>query len=218
MIHLVDLTKTVREPDGTQRVLLDALGLRIDGAGRSVAILGRSGSGKSTLLRILAGLDVDYSGTYLFEGEELHRDAGAMARHRRRHVGVVTQGYTLLDDRSVLANVRMGVLERTGRTDRARECLRLVGLEGYERRAPASLSGGEARRVAVARAIAKRPAVVLADEPTGALDAGTETQILELFADLERHGTTLVLATHSDRVAATCDRRLEIRSRTLHED
>ena len=217
MIHLAGLTKTVREPDGTERVLLDAVDLQVDGPGRSVAILGRSGSGKSTLLRILAGLDLGWSGTYLFDGHELERDAASMARHRRRHVGMVAQGYDLLDDRPVVANVRMGVLERAGRTDRARECLRLVGLEGYERRAPSRLSGGEAQRVAVARAIAKNPTVVLADEPTGALDAGTETAVLELFAELQRRGTTLVVATHSERVAATCDRRLVIRSRTLHE-
>lgn len=217
MIHLDNITKTVREPNGTDRLLLYSLQLRLDGPAQSLAILGRSGSGKSTLLRMLAGLDVEYDGSYIFRGRPLPKRSGPMAQHRRDHIGFITQSYDLLDDRTVEQNVQLGVADRGAPPDRATECLTLVGLSGYEKKRPRQLSGGEAQRVAIARAIAKRPAVILADEPTGALDEETESSILALFAKLQQQGTALVIATHSERVAAGCKRRLVLKDRNLHE-
>ncbi|MBB2925533.1 ABC transporter ATP-binding protein [Cellulomonas cellasea] len=217
VIHLTSITKSVREPNGQDRALFESLQFRLDAPARSVAILGRSGSGKSTLLRILAGLDVSYHGNYLFNGRPLLKNTQAMARHRLDHIGFITQSYDLLDDRTVEHNVRLGVRDRQAQDTRARACLNMVKLSGYERKRPRQLSGGEAQRVAIARVIAKRPTVVLADEPTGALDEETESSILDLFATLQQRGATFVIATHSERVAARCERRLILDGKTLHE-
>lgn len=217
MIDLDRVTKTVREPNGTTRPLLTALQLSIAPTTRSVAILGRSGAGKSTLLRILAGLDVDYRGRYLFQGRDLPKNHAAMARHRLENIGIISQSYNLLDDRNVEQNIRLAVPDRTRAKARVRECLASVGLPGYESRRPRHLSGGEAQRVAIARALAKSPSIVLADEPTGALDDRTEADILRLFASLQESGVTFVIATHSARVASACERQLVLDRRTLHE-
>jgi len=217
-LELTNVSKTIREPNGELRSLFDGLRFVVGAADSSVALLGRSGSGKSTLLRMLAGLDLDYDGSYLFDDQRLVRSPAAMARHRLERIGVVTQSYDLLPDRTVLANLVLGAVERAGATARAAECLEFVGLAGHERRRPGSLSGGEAQRIAIARAMMKRPSVVLADEPTGALDEDTETQVLELFERAQAAGSTFVIATHSDRVAERCDRRFRIVDRRLVEE
>lgn len=217
-LMLENVSKTVREPNGTLRSIFRRASFAVGEEDRSVALLGRSGSGKTTLLRMLAGLDLDYDGTYVFAGSRLTRSAPAMARHRLASIGFVSQGYDLLPDRNVLANLLLGAVERNGARDRAAECLELVGLPGYERTRPTSLSGGEAQRVAIARALMKRPALVLADEPTGALDESNEGQILDLFGRLQRAGVTFVVATHSDRVAERCGRRLRIHDCQIREE
>jgi putative ABC transport system ATP-binding protein len=216
VIELRSVIKTVREPNGEERCLFDGADLDT-GDATSVAVLGRSGSGKSTLLRMLAGLDVDYGGEYAFRGERLVASSGAMTRHRLAHLGIVTQGYDLLPDRDVLANVVLGAhgMPRVIRRRIAEEAIQAVGVGHLASKRPAKLSGGEAQRVAIARAIAKRPAVVLADEPTGALDETTETAVLELFTRLQAGGTRFVIATHSDRVAAHCERRVRIEGARL---
>lgn len=217
VIHLTNITKTVREPNGQDRPLFKSLQFSLDAPAQSVAILGRSGSGKSTLLRILAGLDVGYHGSYLFNGRELPKNTPAMARHRLDHIGFITQDYNLLDDRTVEQNVQLAVRDRQAPATRAKACLKMVQLIGYEQKRPRQLSGGEAQRVAIARVIAKRPTVVLADEPTGALDEETECSVLDLFATLQQRGTAFVIATHSERVAARCERRLILDGKTLRE-
>lgn len=215
MIELTAVSKVVREPDGSVRTLFSDLDLTVHEHERSVAVLGRSGAGKSTLLRLLAGTDVDYGGVYSFAGERLAKSPRAMARHRLRHVGIVTQAYDLLPDRSVAANVVVGCSSRSGARERAEEALDLVGIAHLARKRPGRLSGGEAQRVAIARAIVERPAVVLADEPTGALDEDTEDRVLALFDHLADRGTTFVIATHSDRVAQHCQRRVRLTDRRL---
>lgn len=213
--ELMNVSKTIREPNGELRTIFEGLGFAVGDTERSVALLGRSGSGKSTLLRMLAGLDLDFDGAYVFDGEELTRSPAAMAQHRLETTGIVTQSYDLLPDRDVLANLLLGAVERNGATARASACLDFVGLAGFERQRPGTLSGGEAQRVAIARAMMKRPSVVLADEPTGALDEATETVVLELFERMQAEGATFVVATHSERVAERCDRRLRIVDRRL---
>lgn len=216
-LELRNVSKSIREPNGAIRSLFSGLDLVVGDTDPSVALLGRSGSGKSTLLRMLAGLDLDYDGSYSSAGRPLVRTSAVMARHRLETMGIVTQGYDLLHDRSVLANLVLGATDRSGVRTRAAECLEFVGLPGIQRNRPGALSGGEAQRVAIARALMKRPSVVLADEPTGALDEETETQVLDLFERLQDEGATFVIATHSERVAARCARRFRIVDQRLAE-
>lgn len=217
MIVLRNVSKTITEPDGATRALFDRLHFELREGDRSVAITGRSGSGKSTLLRMLAGLDTDFGGTYEYEGHLLERTASRMAAHRLRHIGIVTQDHGLLGDRSVLDNVRLGVPARADSADRAHDALEAVGISHLAAKRPRRLSGGEAQRVAIARAIAKCPAVVLADEATGALDETTEDEVLALFDQLQRAGTTFVIVTHSERVAQRCGRQLQLQHEQLIE-
>lgn len=211
------LSSAIAERNGTTRPLFTDLNLTLTAADRSVAILGRSGSGKSTLLRILAGLQTDYTGEYRYGDTLLPRGGDALARHRWDHIGIITQRYDLLDDLSVLRNVRMGDTRRDGATERARALIAAVGLSGAERTRARRLSGGEAQRVAIARAMVKSPALVLADEPTGALDAHTEDEVLTLFSRLQNSGSRFIVVTHSDRVAARCERRLLLENGALRE-
>lgn len=212
-IELRDIRLTVVEPNGAERTLFDAMRFAPQPHERSVAILGRSGSGKSTLLRVLAGMHLDYSGEYHYAGAPLTITERHMADFRRQHVGIVTQSPTLLTDRDVLQNVLVG--ERRSAAPRAVECLEWVGLAGYERKRVRQLSGGEAQRVAIARALFSGPQLLLADEPTGALDADTETQILDLFSRVVEHGCRVIMVTHSERVADWCDGRRIVGDRQL---
>lgn len=215
MIQLENIHKVLRTPHAGDRVLFDGLDLTLASTEKTVAILGRSGSGKTTLLNILAGLDVDYDGTYRLGGAPVGKSSDAGARHRREHIGIITQHFDLLGDRTVLQNVMLGAGIGSAARTRARECLELVGLSGFERRRIGELSGGERQRVAIARAVAKDPAVILADEPTGALDEDSEADILALFAELQKRGRRLVIVTHSDTVARSCDVRMLLADRRL---
>ncbi len=215
MIALEQIEKAYSEKNGQERVIFDGLDFCPEPQERSVAIMGRSGSGKTTLLRIIAGLDVDYSGRYLYDGETLPKNKARMTRFRREVVGVVPQNPMVLEDRNVLANVELAVPAGMDKSQVASECLAQVGLAGYERVSGAKLSGGEAQRVAIARAIAADPRLLLADEPTAALDEKTETEILALFEQLVASGARLIIATHNMAVANWCDAKYEIRGRHL---
>ena len=210
MIALEYIDKTYAEKNGETRVVFDGLDFCPGPQERSVAIMGRSGSGKTTLLRIIAGLDVDYGGRYLYDGETLPKNKAQMARFRREVVGVVPQSPMVLEDRNVLANVELAVPAGKDKSQVASECLAQVGLAGYGRVSGARLSGGEAQRVAIARAIAAGPRLLLADEPTAALDEKTEADILALFEQLVASGTRLIIATHNMAVANWCDAKYQI--------
>lgn len=214
-IGLSALSKDLVEPNGEKRPLFEDLDFQLGDQERSVAVLGRSGSGKSSLLRILAGLDLDYRGEYRYRDSLLKKNSEAMADHRFRHIGIVTQRYDLLDDLNVIRNVQMAVPTKRGAVDRAQGALRAVGLDGFAGKRIRQLSGGEAQRVAIARAIVKSPAIVLADEPTGALDEHTEQEILDLFRSLQDSGTKFIIATHSSRVAQACDRQILVKGKQL---
>ncbi|TMR35528.1 ABC transporter ATP-binding protein [Actinomadura geliboluensis] len=191
---------------------LDGVDLEI-GAGESVAVMGPSGSGKSTLLNMVAGLDRPTSGTVEVNGEDLTgMGEAALARYRRRRIGMVFQFFNLLDDLPVLENVALagrlaGVPGRKARA-RAVELLDELGIAARRDAYPAVLSGGERQRVGVARALMNRPALLLADEPTGALDSGTGEQVAGLLLDLNRRGQTLLLVTHDEALATRCATRL----------
>ncbi|MEM1108549.1 MAG: ABC transporter ATP-binding protein [Planctomycetota bacterium] len=185
--------------------------------GEMLAVLGRSGSGKSTLLHLLGGLDQPDDGGVLFNGENLFRySGGKLDRYRNRHVGFVFQFYHLLPELSALENVTIGAMlgssvfawpgQKQKVRNRAEALLERVGLKDRLKHRPARLSGGERQRVAIARALINEPDVLLADEPTGNLDAETGSSILELFHELHRDGQTTVMVTHDDKVAAAADR------------
>lgn len=188
----------------------------------SVAIVGASGSGKSTLLSIVAGLDTPSTGTVVLAGTDLFTlDEDARAAVRARSVGFVFQSFQLLANLTALENVMLP-LELMGRHDAraaATEMLRRVGLGERLGHYPKVLSGGEQQRVALARAFVVRPAVLLADEPTGSLDFATGEKVMELMFELNREaGTTLVLVTHDRAIATRCDRQLRIEAGRLAHD
>ncbi|MEU5993233.1 ABC transporter ATP-binding protein [Spirillospora sp. NPDC047418] len=189
---------------------LDGVSLEIR-AGEAVAVMGPSGSGKSTLLNMVAGLDRPASGTVEVDGTDVTRmGEAALARFRRRRIGMVFQFFNLLDDLPALENVALAgrLAGVPARTARALELLDELGVAGRRGAYPAVLSGGERQRVGVARALMNRPALLLADEPTGALDSATGDQVVDLLLDLNRKGQTLLLVTHDERLAARCATRL----------
>jgi putative ABC transport system ATP-binding protein len=204
--------KTVKSGDRDLVILRD-IDLAVDSS-EALAIVGASGSGKSTLLAILAGLDTPSTGTVELEGEDLFAlDEDARAELRGRSVGFVFQSFQLLPALSALENVMLP-LELAGRHDAeqaAREVLARVGLSERLHHAPKHLSGGEQQRVALARAFAARPKLLLADEPTGSLDAEAGREVIGLLFDLNRAaGTTLVMVTHDESLASRCDRTVRL--------
>jgi putative ABC transport system ATP-binding protein len=175
-------------------------------AGEVVAVMGPSGSGKSTLLNLLAGLDRPTAGTVTVAGRRIDAlGEGALARFRARHVGIIFQFFNLLDDLTVEDNVLLpaqlaGASRRRARA-RARELLKRMGIQEHRNDYPARLSGGERQRVAIARALVNSPELLLADEPTGALDSATGQEIGRLLRELNQGGQTLVLVTHDPALA-----------------
>ena len=179
-------------------------------AGEFVAVVGPSGCGKSTLLHLLAALDSPDEGSIRVAGHDLS-DRHALVHFRARHVGMVFQLHNLLPTLTASENVQLPMFElglrRRARAERAQRLLQLVGLAGREGSRPTELSGGERQRVAIARALANEPTVLLADEPTGSLDSGAGSLVLDLVDELRRtRGLTVVLVTHDATVAARADR------------
>lgn len=188
--------------------------------GESVAIVGASGSGKSTLLSLLAGLDTPSQGTVLLDGIDLYAlDEDERAAVRAQKLGFVFQSFQLLGHLTALENVMLP-LELANRPDAreaARQMLQRVGLAERLQHYPKVLSGGEQQRVALARAFVVKPAVLLADEPTGSLDAASGDKVMQLMFELNREqGTTLVLVTHDEQIARRCDRRIRIEAGCAH--
>ncbi|MEZ3181208.1 ABC transporter ATP-binding protein [Streptomyces pimonensis] len=207
---VVRLDGVRKEYGGT--TALDGVSLEIR-AGEAVAVMGPSGCGKSTLLNMIAGLDRPTAGSVVVRGENVGElGERVLALYRRRHIGMVFQFFNLIDDLSALDNVALAAqLTGTPARQARRRALELFDeLETADRaRAyPAVLSGGERQRVAVARALMNRPALLLADEPTGALDSRTGEQVMDLLLDLNQIGQTLVLVTHDERLARRCASRL----------
>jgi len=190
---------------------LDGVSLRIT-AGEAVAILGPSGSGKSTLLNLVAGLDRPSSGMVTVDGVRVDElgEAGS-ARYRRAKIGMVFQFFNLLDDLTVADNVmlpaQLAGMARGAARRRAAELLGTLGVGRHARAYPGRLSGGERQRVAVARALMNRPALLLADEPTGALDTAAGEDVQQLLNDLHADGQTIVLVTHDMALAESCATR-----------
>ena len=225
LIQLRGVTKVYRPPGGSAEQTVHALrGVDLEiGAGEFVAIMGSSGSGKSTLMNILGALDQPSSGQYRLDGEAVEQLSGeALAALRNRRIGFVFQQFNLLPRTSALENVELplvyaGVAPAARRT-RARACLELVGLGARTDHTPAQLSGGQQQRVAIARALVNRPSLLLADEPTGALDRATSEEVMQLLSRLNAEGITLVLVTHEPDIAAWARRMIVVRDCQVVED
>jgi putative ABC transport system ATP-binding protein len=183
--------------------------------GEFVALIGPSGSGKSTLMAILGCLDKPTAGSYALDGQRVDGLSGPeLARIRNEKVGFVFQQYNLLPKASVLRNVELPLLyagvARKAKRERALALLDMVGIPEKAKVLPAALSGGQRQRVAIARALANEPAMLLADEPTGALDSKTGHEVLEVFAHLHTQGHTMIIVTHDLSIAAMAQRQVEI--------
>jgi putative ABC transport system ATP-binding protein len=184
--------------------------------GEFIAVMGPSGCGKSTLLNIIAGLDTPNDGDVRIAGESLvGKDENALAHMRREHIGIVFQFYNLLEGMSVLENVTLPAIiagaPRKHAETRARDLLDLLGVADKASDVPGALSGGLRQRLAIARALANEPTILLADEPTGALDSAGGEEVLELFRRLHSGGQSILLVTHDHTVAAVTERVVEMR-------
>jgi putative ABC transport system ATP-binding protein len=206
MDDLLQINDVTKRYDGSGQPAVDGITLEI-AQGEAVAVMGPSGSGKSTLLNLIAGLDRPTNGTITVAGQRIDRlSETGMARCRRRQIGMIFQFFNLLDDLTVADNVllpaQLAGTPRSKARARARELLARLHIERYADAYPGRLSGGERQRVAIARALVNRPAVLLADEPTGALDTATGEEIGQLLLELNRSGQTLVMVTHNPELAA----------------
>lgn len=191
--------------------------------GEFVAIMGPSGSGKSTLMNIIGFLDYPTSGTFELNGEKVDSaKESALARLRNEHIGFVFQQFFMFPRDNAIKNVASpliyaGVSKRE-RTERAKQMLVKVGLEDRMKHLPNQLSGGQKQRVAIARALVNNPTIILADEPTGALDSKTSAQIMKLFMQLNEEGKTVIIVTHEEEIAAYAKRIITIKDGLITDD
>lgn len=220
LVEVRGVSKSFRTGDHKVRVL-DEVQMSV-AAQESVAIVGPSGSGKSTLLNLLGTLDQPDQGTIVIDGKNLAMMAGdELARFRNRNIGFVFQSHHLLPHLTVLENVLVPVLAQESKVSeevllRATQLLQRVGLADREKHLPGRLSGGERQRAAVVRALINQPRLILADEPTGALDRVSAAEVGRLLLELNReHGITLIVATHSEELAARLDRVFSMENGTL---
>lgn len=191
--------------------------------GEFVAVMGPSGCGKSTMLNLVAGLDVPDDGEVVVAGESLAgKDENALAIMRRRHIGIVFQFFNLLEGMTVLENVVLPAViagrKRKQAESRARDLLDLLGIGDRAKQAPGVLSGGQRQRLAIARALANEPTIVLADEPTGALDSEGGEEVLELFRRLHQGGQTILMVTHDQPVADAAERIVRMKDGRVEDD
>lgn len=188
-----------------------------------VAIMGPSGSGKSTLMNILGCLDTPTSGEYLFNGQDVSQlDDDALSAMRNKEIGFIFQNFNLLPKLSSLQNVELPLIyagiHKVDRRERAIQALRKVGLADRMEHKPTELSGGQRQRVAIARALVSKPGILLADEPTGALDSKTGDEIMALFDELQREGNTIIVITHEQEIADYAHRTIFIKDGRIHSD
>jgi len=220
VIRITGVSKVYRIGESEVRAL-DGLSLSTR-EGEFFGIMGPSGSGKSTLMNILGCLDVPDSGQYLLRGVEVSDlDEDELAEIRNREIGFVFQMFNLLPRMSILRNVELPLIyggsHRGKRKTAAREALERVGLGQRLTHRPTELSGGERQRVAIARALVNRPSIVLADEPTGNLDSKTGSEIMDIFADLNKQGHTVIVVTHEQTVARHANRIVRLKDGRLQD-
>jgi len=218
ILKLTDINKTYENGEVSTPVLFD-VDLEVN-EGEFISIMGPSGSGKSTLMNIIGCLDRPTSGTYLFDGEDISKkNDDELSEIRNKGIGFVFQQFNLLPRQSVLENVALPLVYAgvgaKERNDRALKALEDVGIKEKANVLPTQLSGGQKQRVAVARALINNPRILLADEPTGALDSKTGKQLMELFKDLNKKGMTIIMITHEHKVAEYARKIYEINDGVL---
>lgn len=222
MIDLININKYYKADEEDLHVLKD-VNVHVD-AGEMIAVMGPSGSGKSTLINLLGFIDTKFTGDYLFEGENLIGSSDDKLSKIRNHVvGFVFQNFSLIETNTVYENVELPLLysglgfHQTKKKVLA--ALDRVGIKDKAEKFPKQLSGGQQQRVAIARALINNPSFIIADEPTGALDTHTSTEIMELFQELNRKdGATILLVTHDPEVVPYCTRLISIRDGAIIED
>ena len=222
LIDIRNLYKIYNEGKESEVRALDGVSLQID-KGEFVAIVGQSGSGKSTLMNVLGCLDIPTYGEYYLEGTDVTALSDKQLAHiRNKEIGFIFQGYNLIQELDALENVTLPLIYRGvsifDREDLAMEALAKVGMDSLAHHRPSEMSGGQQQRVAIARAIATKPPIIMADEPTGALDSKTGRHVLEILRDLYRGGTTVILITHDDGIAATAKRVVRLSDGRITSD
>ena len=210
LIDIQSLYKIYNEGKESEVRALDGVSLQIE-KGEFVAIVGQSGSGKSTMMNVLGCLDIPTYGDYFLDGTDVTSLTDKQLAHvRNKEIGFIFQGYNLIQELDALENVTLPLIYQGisvfDREDIAMEALAKVGMDDRAHHRPNEMSGGQQQRVAIARAIATKPPIIMADEPTGALDSKTGKHVLEILRDLYRSGTTILLITHDDGIAATAKR------------
>ena len=210
LIDIQNLYKIYNEGKESEVRALDGVSLQIE-KGEFVAIVGQSGSGKSTMMNVLGCLDIPTYGDYFLDGTDVTSLSDKQLAHvRNKEIGFIFQGYNLIQELDALENVTLPLIYQGisvfDREDIAMEALAKVGMDDRAHHRPNEMSGGQQQRVAIARAIATKPPIIMADEPTGALDSKTGKHVLEILRDLYRSGTTILLITHDDGIAATAKR------------
>jgi len=213
MITLKNINKSYGR-DGNTIPVLQNISLTIN-QGEMVSIMGKSGSGKSTLLHILGTLDQPTSGEYWFNGENItHIEGKTLALFRNESIGFVFQSYFLLPHKNALDNVKVPLLYSPKFQEnadlRAKGMLEKVAMGDRTTHKPSTLSGGQCQRVAIARALVNKPSIILADEPTGALDSSTTEDIMTLFRELNKEGQTIIMVTHDEQIGQACSRCIRI--------
>ena len=222
LVRLKDVYKIYGEGLESEVRALDGVSLEID-RGEFVAGVGQSGSGKSTMMNVLGCLDVPTRGTYLLDGTDVRELTDKELSHiRNKQIGFIFQQYNLIQSLTVLENVELPLIYQGVNADDRREmalaALERVGLSGRIKHHPTEMSGGQQQRVAIARAIAAHPPIIMADEPTGALDSHTGQEVLHFLQQLNREGTTVILITHDNGIAATARRCVRLADGKIVDD
>lgn len=221
LIHIENMKK-IYNPGENEVRALDGIDLDIE-KGDLVAIVGHSGSGKSTLMNMLGCLDTPTSGKYVLDGQDVaSMTDNQLADVRNKEIGFIFQGFNLISNLDALGNVELPLVYRgvskNERKQLAMEALKSVGLEDRMKHKPNEMSGGQQQRVAVARAVAAKPPIILADEPTGNLDTKSTQEIMEILKELHRSGRTVIIITHDEEIASQAHRVIRILDGRIEED
>lgn len=220
LIEIKNLTKSFTSSQNTVTVLKN-VNLSIN-SGEIYGIIGLSGAGKSTLIRCMNFLEVPTGGQVIFDGNDLGQMTEKELRKARQSMGMIFQQFQLLAQRNVLQNVcfplELQGMDKKKREEKARELLKIVDLADKEKAYPSQLSGGQKQRVAIARALVNRPKILLADEPTGALDSTSGEQVMELFQSLNDEGVSVLMITHDSEIAAKAQRKVIIRDGIMKKE
>ena len=222
LIDIRRVYKIYNEGTDAEVRALDGVDLRID-RGEFVAVVGQSGSGKSTLMNILGCLDIPTRGTYHIDGEDVKElDDVQLSHIRNKQIGFIFQGYNLIQALTAYENVELPLIYQNispfKRRDMVMDAMERVGVADRYKHHPAEMSGGQQQRVAIARAIATRPPIIMADEPTGALDSRTGQEVLHFLQELNKEGSTVILITHDNGIAATARRCVRLSDGRIIED